>query len=97
MSEKDKKEILQAAALKYNAETDDTPYVVALGKGVTAQRMVEAAEQHDVQVVKDKKLANMLHELSVGDEIPEELYMVVAEVLVFISNMDSDKKQQFTT
>ena len=97
MSEQDKKEIREAAALKYNADKDDAPYVVALGKGVTAQRMVEAAEENNVQVVKDKKLSHMLNELSVGDEIPEELYMVVAEILVFISGMDSEKKTQFTS
>jgi len=91
-----KKQVREAAALKYNADTDDAPYVVALGRGVTAERMVEEAEEHDVQVVQDKKLAHVLNELSVGDEIPEDPYVVVSEILVFVSNMDNEKKAQFT-
>lgn len=88
-------EIRKAAALKYNAETDDAPYVVALGEGVVAEQMVEAAKAKDVKVIKDKKLSHVLGELSVGDEIPEELYLVVAEILVFISDMDNDHKNRF--
>lgn len=82
-------EIRKAAALKYNVDTDDAPYVVALGKGVVATKMIESARENDVQVVKDDKLVNALSELGIGDEIPEELYKVVAELLVFISDLDS--------
>lgn len=83
-------EIRKAAALKYNADQDDAPYVVALGKGVVATQMVKSARENDVQVVKDHKLVSALSELGIGDEIPEELYKVVAELLVFISDLDSD-------
>lgn len=85
----------EAAALKYNAGSDSAPYVVALGKGHVADRMVEAAHESGVQVVQDKKLSSVLQQLSVGDEIPEALYQVVAEILVFISRMDEKYGSRF--
>ena len=84
----------EAAALKYDAGVEDVPYVVALGKGCVAQSMIDTARENDVPVVKDKKLSHILNKLSVGDEIPEELYLVVAEILVFISSMDSEYKSR---
>lgn len=89
-----KKAMREAAALKYDADMDDAPYIVALGKGYIAQRMIEKAHENKVHVVKDKKLSHLLNELSVGDEIPEELYLVVAEILMFVSNLDSEYKSK---
>jgi len=85
----------QAAALKYDPETADAPYVVAMGKGYIAERIIETAREEGVQIVRDDKLSHMLQKLSVGDEIPEELYQVVAEVLVFVSNMDEKYGKRF--
>jgi flagellar biosynthesis protein len=94
--EKNKNEmILEAAALKYDASSDNAPYIIALGKGLTADKMVEAARENNVQIVKDEKLSHMLGKLNVGDEIPEQLYAVVAEILVFISSIDNDYKRKF--
>ncbi len=84
-----------AAALKYDAKTDGAPQIVALGKGYIARNMVQAAQENNVQVVKDSKLSPVLHKLSVGDEIPEQLYKAVAEILVFVSGMDNERKSKF--
>lgn len=78
----------EAAALKYDADKDRVPRIIALGKGYLAQRMVKEAEQNRVQVVREDKVSHVLHHLSVGDEIPESLYRVVAEILVFVYRMD---------
>jgi flagellar biosynthesis protein len=78
----------EAAAIKYDAEKDRAPHVTALGRGYLAERMVKEAEQNRVQVVQDEKLSHVLHRLSAGDEIPETLYRVVAEILVFVYRMD---------
>jgi Uncharacterized homolog of the cytoplasmic domain of flagellar protein FhlB len=78
----------EAAALKYNAMKDAAPRVVGLGRGYVAERMVQEAERNRVQVVQDEALSHVLHQLSVGDEIPEALYQVVAEILVFVYQMD---------
>lgn len=85
----------EAAALKYNAKTDNAPYIVGLGQGEIAERMLAAAKEHGIPVVEDKSLAHVLNKLSVGDEIPEELYKLVAQVLVFVANLDRDYGKRF--
>jgi flagellar biosynthesis protein len=94
MNEEDRQN-RQAAALKYDPETAGAPCVVALGTGYMADRIVEAAREEGVQVVRDDKLSHMLQKLGVGDEIPEELHKVVAEVLVFVSSMDEKFSRRF--
>ena len=95
MKENENKKLLQAAALKYNISTNQAPVLVGLGKGYVAQKMVERAQKHDVPVVEDVKLSNVLQTLSLGDEIPRELYEVIAEILVFISGMDEEQGKRF--
>jgi flagellar biosynthesis protein FlhB len=71
-----------ACALKYDeAEGDDAPVLVASGHGELAKRIVEAATQYGVPVLRDVPLARALVELEVGDQIPEALYEAVAEIL----------------
>jgi Uncharacterized homolog of the cytoplasmic domain of flagellar protein FhlB len=84
--EKGKK--LQAAALRYDPEQDDIPVLAAFGEGFVAQRIIETAKTHGVPVTVDKQLASVLSKLSVGDQIPPELYTVVAKLLVFVGEMD---------
>lgn len=76
-----------AVALAYN-KGDTAPVIVASGKGVTAERMIEKAGEHDVPVYEDEKLAGTLSKMEIGDMIPPELYEVVAEILVFVDKMD---------
>lgn len=77
-----------ASALKYDEEKNDAPEVVAQGQGVIAQKIIQVARENSVSVYKDRKLAQQLKNLKLGEEIPPELYKVVAEVLLFISNID---------
>ena len=95
MSDKVRPEDRQAAALKYDPDSASAPYVVALGTGYMADRIMESARENNVHIVQDDKLSHMLQKLSVGDEIPEELYKVVAEVLVFVSSMDEKFSRRF--
>lgn len=77
----------QAIALTYDPE-EDAPKVVASGCGALAERIIEEAKQAKVPVHKDSKLADTLSKLEIGDMIPPELYEVVAEILVFVDQMD---------
>jgi flagellar biosynthesis protein FlhB len=71
-----------ACALKYDEkEGDEAPVLVASGQGDLAKKIVEAARQYGVPVLRDVPLARALVELEVGDEIPEALYEAVAEIL----------------
>jgi FlhB-like protein len=70
-----------ACALKYKDDEDQAPIVVASGEGDLAERIVRAARDYGIPVVRDVPLAQALRELEVGDVIPEALYEAVAEIL----------------
>jgi type III secretion protein U len=71
-----------ACALRYDAgEGDEAPVVVAAGEGEWAARIVQAAREAGVPIVRDVPLARALVELEVGGAIPEALYQAVAEIL----------------
>jgi type III secretion protein U len=71
-----------ATALRYDEkEGDEAPVVVASGDGDLAARIVRAAHDYGIPVVRDVPLARALAELEVGDAIPEALYEAVAEIL----------------
>jgi flagellar biosynthesis protein len=82
------KKIKKATALAYTPHQDNAPKVIASGKGVIAEKILEKAKEEKIPVVEDAHLAETLDRLSVGSEIPAELYEVVAEVLAFISRVD---------
>ena len=88
MGKKNKKQIKEAVALKYSPYEDKAPKIVAMGKGEVAEKIIEKAEESNVPVCKDSELAHALSALNIGDEIPPELYDVVAEILLFIDSLD---------
>ena len=77
----------QAVALSYEVG-DEAPRIVAAGKGAVAERIIEKAKENDVPLYEDSKLAGTLGRLEIGDTIPPELYEVVAEILLFVDDMD---------
>ncbi len=85
MEKDDKKK--QAVALSYDVG-DEAPRIVAAGKGAVAERIIEKAKENDVPLYEDSKLAGTLSRLEIGDTIPPELYEVVAEILLFVDDMD---------
>jgi flagellar biosynthesis protein len=85
----------EAAALKYDAKTDRAPQLIAAGKGYAAESIIKTAYESGIQVVRDDKLSSVLQKMKVGDEIPEQLYKAVAEILFFICNVDSELKAKF--
>lgn len=89
-SKSNKKEIRQAAALSYDYSNSDAPKIVALGNGETAEKIIETAKENNIPIYEDKSLAKVLNTFSLGDEIPTELYGIVAEILLFVSEMDRD-------
>ncbi len=73
-----------AVALKYNTEKDAAPRVVAKGMRLKAEKIREIAKQYNIPVMKNVNLANSLYRVEVGQEIPEELFDAVAEILNFV-------------
>jgi flagellar biosynthesis protein len=74
-----------AVALHY--EKPGTPRVVAKGRGVLGDKIIETARANGVPIEENPALAAALSEVELGDEIPVELYRAVAEVLTFILRM----------
>ncbi|MBI4211788.1 MAG: flagellar biosynthesis protein FlhB [Deltaproteobacteria bacterium] len=86
-----------AIAVKYDDKEMAAPTVMAKGQRLFAQTIREYAEEFQIPIVRNVPLAWTLIELDIGDEIPEELYATVAEVLVYVyklkeSNAQSDER-----
>ena len=76
-----------AVALSYEPG-EQAPKIIASGRGIIAEQIIEKSKESNVPVYQDNKLANTLSKLEIGDMIPPELYGVVAEILVFVDDMD---------
>ena len=74
-----------AVALQYDKEVEDAaPVVVAKGQRIWAEKILDEARRHNVPIVRNVPLAHALNKVEIGDEIPEELFDAVAEVLNFV-------------
>lgn len=89
MAEEEKKR-KQAIAIQYNPD-EVAPKILASGTGIIADKIIEKAKSSDVPLYEDNKLANTLSKLDIGEYIPPELYSIVAEILVFVDNLDKIK------
>lgn len=76
--------IERAVALRYDRTEGGAPEVVARGRGELAKAVLELAEAHGVPVRRDPDLLELLARCEPGDEIPIELYGVVAELLAWL-------------
>ncbi len=70
----------KAIALKYNAEQDTAPVVIASGYGTVAENIIDIAEERGIPVYRDDSAASLLCMLAVGNSVPEELYEIVATI-----------------
>ena len=86
----EKKKVKTSVAVAYEPG-DKAPKILASGKGEVAEKIIAKAKENDVPFYQDNKLAETLSRLQIGDTIPPELYEVVAEILVFVDDMDRMK------
>lgn len=70
-----------AVALQYDGK--NAPKVTAKGEGFTAQQILTIAEKHGIPLQNEPELARILAQVPLGDEIPQQLYIAVAEVIAF--------------
>ena len=83
-----------AAALRYDPAQDGAPTVVAAGQGLVAERILQEAQELNLPIHQDPELAQALSMVELGQGIPPELYAVVAQVFLFISESDEQFKQR---
>jgi len=70
-----------AIALEYDGKS--APRVTAKGHGPVAERIMALAREHEIPVQERPELVQLLARIDLGDEIPEALYIAVAEVIAF--------------
>lgn len=78
----------KAVALKYDPAERQSPVLVAKGTGQIADRILEKAKENGIPVQEDASLVEVLSKLDVDQEIPPELYTLVAEILSFVYQSD---------
>lgn len=81
-----------AVALKYEKSVDAAPTVVAKGRGLVAERIVEMAKEHGIVIDSNAELAEALSSVELDETIPIELYKAVAEIIGFV--LRTQKKKQ---
>ena len=81
----------KAVALSYDEAVDEAPKVVASGSGLVAERIVKTAQEAGVAIQENPGLVSALAALDLGEQIPAELFPVVAEVLVWVRRVDEQQ------
>ena len=85
-----------AIAIRYNRNTDQVPIVVGKGKRLIAENIRKIATEHNIPIVENKALARAMYDqVHEGQEIPQEYFTGVAEILAYVFNMDQ-RKAAFT-
>jgi flagellar biosynthesis protein len=85
-------DVEMAIALQYDKDKDVAPRVVAKGLRLKAEKIREIARQHNIPLMKNVTLASALYRVDVGQEVPEELYDAVAEILNFIYELQRSEQ-----
>jgi flagellar biosynthetic protein FlhB len=81
-----------AVAVRYDAGENEAPVVIGKGLDYIALRIREVAEENGIAVIENKPLARSLYEMvDIGQEIPEELYQAVAEILAYVYSLSGKK------
>ena len=70
-----------AVALQYDGT--NAPRITAKGSHLQAQQILELAERHGIPLRRDPEMAAILAQVPLGDEVPEELYRAIAEIIAF--------------
>lgn len=82
----------RAVALGYNEKEDDAPKVLASGKGLIAEKIIEIARENNVPMHRDADLVEILSLLEIDESIPIEVYSVVAKIFTYIYEQNKQKK-----
>lgn len=85
-----------AVGLKYRPESDVAPRITAKGKGKVAEKIIEIAKEHNIYIHEDPDLIEVLSQLDINEEIPPNLYVVVAELLAFVYALNNSMSRHIS-
>jgi flagellar biosynthesis protein len=80
----------KAVSLQYKKGKNAAPKVTAKGQGWMADRIIKMAQENNIPIREDKDLLHLLSEIDVGQEVPESLYKVVAELLAWVYQLNQN-------
>jgi len=83
----------KAVALGYEENQDHAPKVLASGKGLIAEKIIELAKENNIPLHRDADLVEVLSVLEINEYIPLEVYSVLAEIFTYIYEQEAKKKQ----
>jgi len=83
----------KAVALDFDKARDPAPKIIASGKGVIAENIIEIAKQHNIPIHEDKNLVEILSSLELDSFIPLEAYVTVAQILAFIYKNNAESRR----
>ena len=83
----------KAVALGYEKNQDQALKVLASGKGIIAEKIIELAKENNIPLHRDADLVEVLSVLEINEYIPLEVYSVIAEIFTYIYEEDAKKKQ----
>lgn len=89
-----KKPVKAAVALQYDGK--QAPTIVAKGHGELAEDIVALAREHGVLIHEDEALNQLLNQMDLGDQIPKELYLIIAELIAFSYVVQGKFPEQWT-
>jgi flagellar biosynthesis protein len=82
---------LVATALQYVPENGGAPRIIASGQRKVAEQILAEARKHNILIYEDPALTAALSTVNLGEEIPAELYQVVAQVLAYVYRVTEHK------
>ncbi|NLQ22822.1 flagellar biosynthesis protein FlhB [Shewanella sp. S-1] len=83
----------QAVALSYDGR--NAPKIVATGEGLIAEEIIALAKANGIYIHQDPHLSHFLQLLELGEEIPKELYLLIAELIAFVYMLDGKFPEQW--
>ena len=87
---KNSKALRKAVAHAYDKDKNKAPLVVAKGSGHVADKIIEISQEAGIPVYQDESSDLLLSQLQLGQEIPVELYEVVAGILAYILKVNQE-------
>jgi len=79
-----------AVSLQYKKGKNAAPKITAKGQGWMAENIIKMAQEKNIPIREDKDLLHLLSEIDVGQEVPESLYKVVAELLAWVYQLNQN-------
>jgi flagellar biosynthetic protein FlhB len=80
-----------AVAIKYDQDTMGAPQVIAKGERLWAKKIKEIAKEEGIPILRNVPLAAALNKLELNEEVPEDLYDAVAEILQFVYQLAEER------